>query len=326
MQLDHRAVEASGWDSCGVPLALVDIDDAEHVLLLQIILGGRMIRAHDGAAYSYESYLGFWQSYNGLIAQIALKHIKTYLLRLEGFFRSHTDSLARTDDALLQSFKRIFQGKEPEAVFEQLMGNSISSKGDGVIRGLQRKGGKADGKGADAGEDDVPEEKGLAHWYIKISQTISKVSHKVQWQLLEGKLMGLFTAWCQTPKLSVQGYTCKDYQVVYLREGGFKYLKERSPDNILYLTMGGPILGCLNVARFLTVVDDDDSPSGIRNALQSVGPVLCAGVNRYMDMVSSTFWACSSGLQVQQSCEAMCKRHLNVDYMHVIMSRGRIGS
>ena len=41
----------------------------------------------------------------------------------------HTDQLGRSDDALLQSFKTLFEGKDVDAVFKQLHDNAIFSKG-----------------------------------------------------------------------------------------------------------------------------------------------------------------------------------------------------
>ena len=144
-------------------LRLVGVDQGEYTLLLQLILGDHMLRAHDGASYTYESSLGFWTPYNGLPSQSSLKYIKKYLLRLEGCFREHKEHVGRTDLKLLLEFQSIFEGNTEIEVYEKLEFNSIVNKGDGLLRRTKGddKGKAPDGVG-DAGkgkaneEDDVP--------------------------------------------------------------------------------------------------------------------------------------------------------------------------
>ena len=47
---------------------------------------------------------------------------------------------------------------------------------------------------------------------------------------------------------------------------------------------------------------------------------------RYAEAMSRTFWSCYDGFEVQQACEALAKRGLNIDMISVVRSSGGVGS
>ena len=67
-----------------------DIGILLHVRILYSLAGGWLIRAGNGCAYQYNTRLGSWDAYNGLVYEPILDQIHMMLLRVEGFFRGAT--------------------------------------------------------------------------------------------------------------------------------------------------------------------------------------------------------------------------------------------
>ena len=60
-------------------MRLIDITIRDHCHVIWILAGGRLLRAEDGAARVYNSELGSWDVYRGLIPEVVLSAIEQEL-------------------------------------------------------------------------------------------------------------------------------------------------------------------------------------------------------------------------------------------------------
>eukprot|EP00973_Karenia_brevis_P023947 3301680-Karenia_brevis.AAC.1 len=84
-------------------LKLTEITLREHVQLVWIILGDRLIRAHEGCVYYYDEELRAWQLYVGMLPESVFDECRGFMMKLEGLFRSLEGNVQRGDASLLEA-------------------------------------------------------------------------------------------------------------------------------------------------------------------------------------------------------------------------------
>jgi hypothetical protein len=163
-------------------------------------------------------------------------------------------------------------------------------------------------------------------WAIIVAQTMCKVASAMQREILEGKLISYFTEWCNTPSPRVPGVCYRDYIVAYDRNGEpTQYLNRRSPLNNIYIGIDADYLG-FDPDLLQGLIREDMSETELCSVLRGIDPVLISNIDRYTEAMSRTFWSCYDGFEVQQACEALAKRGLNIDMITVVRSSGGVGS
>ena len=197
---------------------LSDISIRDHVLLIWCILGGKVLRAHDGNAFFYQERLGAWESFMGLFPDYVFNIAKRDLLQVEGLFRAFHGEVPRTEEGLLKEIRRIFlvNGIDtPENIQKTMDGfvdNAIFQKGNSLLKSTQGKGNNAEGKGPAKGkekpvfmplpDDPAPIQEEVEvrfnTWYILTAQMISKCTSKVLSELMHENIIKYFSEWCET--------------------------------------------------------------------------------------------------------------------------------
>ncbi|CAK0866236.1 unnamed protein product [Prorocentrum cordatum] len=233
---------------CVYRLRFSEIYTRELVLLLHVILGDDFLRGHNGVAYFWNNKLGCFDKFDGLLPEWTYFLMKSYLLSLEGMFRSFTDDVYKNDSAILAAVDSSFgrQGREDKkarlswidnAVFNY--GSKILSKGKGKGKALLDgevigEGGKGDGKGKGImqedgeGEDLFAADEGAAAApavldtqqpneprYIFQANAIARVGHALQSKVKTGDLISYYCEWCSTPKPDVKGFAVIDVAYLY---------------------------------------------------------------------------------------------------------------
>ena len=90
--------------------------------------------------------LGAWGTFMGLFPDYVFKIVKEDLLQVEGLVRAFDGEVPRTEEALLEEIKRIFMVKgitskvNIDKTLAELIDNSISIKGNSLLRQAQGKG------------------------------------------------------------------------------------------------------------------------------------------------------------------------------------------
>ncbi|CAK0846382.1 unnamed protein product [Prorocentrum cordatum] len=80
----------------------VDVGTVQHVQMIWIILGDRLLRAHNGRAYFYAERLGYFDVFGGLLPPELLFAASRFMLTLEGIFRREVPSgVERMDSAVI---------------------------------------------------------------------------------------------------------------------------------------------------------------------------------------------------------------------------------
>ena len=162
-----------------------------------------MLRCHDGQAYYYDASLGNFEAFTGLLPQAIYGEIKSFLLTLEGLFRSFKGKVERVDGDLLDAINAAIEGEFGlDSVLLKFKDNAIFNFGNHLVKGRCK--GKVKGEG-DAEVEDVDSEVRGSHWYILTGQALNRASSQLQTELLGPKLMSYFIEWCQTSSPPMQG-------------------------------------------------------------------------------------------------------------------------
>ena len=261
---------------------------------MHIILGGHHLRAHDHVAYFWNDYVGFFSKFEGLFAETIYAELKTYLLSLEGLFRSFIGDVPRNDAAVLDAIDASYtrHQRDPAKARAAYIDNaifhlgSVGSKGKGAGKGRKSSLAAASGQleadlaalieadesaaenaiaGADAAGNSQNEPR-----YIFIASNIYKISYKLQTQLQGKELMTYYCEWCSVPKPGVKG-------VAYI-DAAFLYGVGSSE----------------HVRQTLDMADRRNIYVGIPHKLNGFGnrdPVLEAAKIRVQTFYRQTFWA-----------------------------------
>ena len=90
---------------------LSDVFMREHVEMLHMILGRgeRLLVAHERQPYFWNNTVGCWNQYEGLLPEYIFSHMKDYLLRLEGLYRSINPKTERDVPDLSKAIDDAFQ-------------------------------------------------------------------------------------------------------------------------------------------------------------------------------------------------------------------------
>ena len=234
-----------------------DVSLLQHVQLLWVLLGGRELRAHSGRAYFYDHSLGHFEGFDGLMPPTVLATAGNAMLTLEGLFRSFKAPVARKDadvlNAIDSSIKEALAQNNNDLPSAMLTfhDNCMFNKGNNLLKA----GSAAPGRQSESGGDGEDAEGALAapapdtsnsadSWFVLTAQTISKVSTKLQYELLGNKLVPYFIEWCSTDMQRVPGCAHADCCVLYDRSASENdcLLSSRSPENNIYLGIPSPLL------------------------------------------------------------------------------------
>lgn len=236
--------------------------------------------------------------------------IRTFLILLEGLFRSLKAPVARTQQGLLAAIKKsLAEHESTNAAIESFTDNAIFNKGNGLLK----SGGKGAGKqvvprkGGEKGDADVigiqqdPPEVTLNLWHIYTAQAIAKVSSQLQTELLGSKVMSYFAEWCRTSHVKARGVAFADCIMLYdVDAAPVRFERTRSPDHNIYIGINVPLL-------------------------LRCDPVLRAAMERVGKAYEQTFWAVPRAFQFGQACQALAKRGLNVNQLTVYWGPGGVG-
>jgi hypothetical protein len=282
-------------------MRMVDIFLREHVMLMWVIFGEHSLRAHNGTCYYYNS-VGFFEPFQGLLPEGIYDVLKTFLLRLEGLFRSMSGEIRREDSSLLGAIQLCVATFSTEAA-------ALNSFTDASILMSSDKRSKVPSFGAavpvvrvdQASQVDDDDVIVSDKWPINTAQAVSKVAQKMQFELLGNKLIGYFIEWCDTPHQRQSGVAYKDAIILYdIDNKPLVFAKERSARNNIYVGFA-------------------------RNLLTAVDPTLNAAILRTQVSYERTFWANDQALDCMQAGEALAKRRVNVDTFFMLLGPGGVG-
>ena len=320
---------------CVYRLRFSDIYTRELVLLLHVILGDEYLRGHDGVAYFWNNKLGCFDKFDGLLPESIYSLMKSYLLSLEGMFRSFTGDVWKNDSAILDAMSSSYdrQGKDDKKARQSWIDNAVFnygsktlSKGKGKGKGHVRddgagEDGKGNGKGKimrvdHAGGDPFAEDEGVAPvpdepeeqhpgepWYIFQAKSIAKVGHALQSKVKTGDLISYYCEWCSTPKPDVKGFAFIDVAFLYDTQAGL-LAQATAPEQRQNLYIGLP------------------------HSLLSHGfgdPVLKAAIQRVQTFYRQTYWANAAAFKCCQAAIALAKRGMNVDQVFFFWGSGGVG-
>lgn len=236
--------------------------------------------------------------------------VRTFLILLEGLFRSLKAPVARTQHGLLTAIRESLaeHGSTNDAI-ESFKDNAIFNKGNSLLKG----GGKGKGKqvihhkGGEKGDADVigiePDQPEVTFnlWHIYTAQAIAKVSSQLQTELLGSKVMSYFAEWCRTSHVKAKGVAFADCITLYdVDAAPVKFEQSRSPNHNIYIGINVPLL-------------------------LRCDPVLRAAMERVGRAYEQTFWAVPRAFQFGQACQALAKRGLNVNQLTVYWGPGGVG-
>ena len=256
-----------------------DIGMIMFVRLLWIVLGGRHLRAHGGRAYFYDSVIGHFDAFDGLLPAEILSVTSSFMLTLEGIFRALPETTTREDNALLVGIDNAMKAAldavaeaDPEkkmrvallSFHDHCVFNSGNARLRRAMEGGDAPAGAAD-QGQVGGDQEVRDQKSA--WTVLTAQTISKILPKIQVEMLGTKLLTYFTEWCETASPRRPGVAFLDCVYHYdVNDVNVTFARSRSPENNIYL--------------------------GIRaNLLSGRDPVLEAATQRVQMMYERTFWS-----------------------------------
>ncbi|CAK0792945.1 unnamed protein product, partial [Prorocentrum cordatum] len=302
----------------------VDVGTVQHVQMIWIILGGRLLRAHNGRAYFYDQRLGYFDVFDGLLPPELLFAASRFMLTLEGIFRDFPCGVERKDSAVLAAIDSAVENAvakingdisyavKEAAALVSFRDNCVFNKGNAILQKAKGKGkgvaaqapdGEGEGEGRGRGAEDAEGDdltRASDAWHIAVAQTISKVSTKLQTELLSSKIMSYFIEWCSQDTMRSAGVAYEDCIVKYDVLGSpVTFSSERSPENSVYI--------------------------GIRSQLLSTDPVLDAAVARVQKIYSQTFWSIPDAFVFGQAAQALAKRGYNVDTITVYWGPGGVG-
>ncbi len=155
----------------------------DHLYLLWVICGGRYLRAHNGTAYYYDSSLGCFEQFTGLLPQELYGNIRVFTVRPEGLFRSFTGRVGRDDDSLLQAIDTSVKTYSSyDVALSKYEDFAIFNRGNGLLRKqVPSSRPRLAAQGSDAvemAEDDLNGEADTEHstnlWYILMGQATPK--------------------------------------------------------------------------------------------------------------------------------------------------------
>ena len=205
---------------------LVDISMREKVLLLYIMCGEDMLRAHDGVVMYYAP-IGCFQPYEGILPQHMFGYMKAYMLRLEGLFRAFTGDVERKHASVLDAIDKAFGQRTDADAFSEFEDNAIFCKGNA--------GGEAP-EGEHDGCTSLP-------WYIHIAKNMCSIAGKYNVELFGKQMYTLFVEWCGLSKRAASAIAFLDTTVMYDRDGvSVTFIREKSPDQNVYLGIHRSVL------------------------------------------------------------------------------------
>ena len=82
---------------------LTDLCESDNAHLLWITVGNRMLRAHNGQTFCYNSESGYWYLFGELLPQRISEQLREYCVVLEGTFRGFEGDVGRTDQEVLKA-------------------------------------------------------------------------------------------------------------------------------------------------------------------------------------------------------------------------------
>lgn len=261
----------------------------EQVLLMWIMAGGVHLRAHTGSCYFYHDD-GAFVPYKGVPPENTFALVKTFLLELEGIFRTLPAKCERANDPIMDAIAA--------GVAE------IGSVSDFLVRCTDAAifclGDKLRKRGSFIEDAVAPAEDGdpKAPWNIFTAQELRKVGIQLQRQLLEEKLYAYITEWCETPSPQAPGCVYTDACVLYgSGPGDTVQFVQKSPDHNIYIRVAHPLLD----------------------------PVLDEARQRLERFLSQTFWCNFKVYLCCQAAQALAKRGENIDRCFIGVSPGGVG-
>ncbi|CAK0802819.1 unnamed protein product [Prorocentrum cordatum] len=265
-----------------------------------------------GRAYFCDHSLGHFEGFDGLMPPTVLAAAGNAMLTLEGLFRSFKAPVARKDadvlNAIDSSIKEALAQNNNDLPSAMLTfhDNCMFNKGNNLLKA----GSAAPGRQSEPGGDGEDAEGALAapapdtsnsadSWFVLTAQTVSKVSTKLQYELLGNKLVPYFIEWCSTDMQRVPGCACADCCVLYDRSAfeNVCLLSSRSPENNIYLGIPTPLLD----------------------------PVLGAAMERVQRVYEQLFWSIPESFVFGQAAQALAKRGQNIDQITVYWGPGGVG-
>ena len=193
-----------------------------HCGLLYIMCGNKQIRAdEDGSIRLYNTKLGTWDAFDGLLSEEIIDGVELFMTRLEGLFRSFHSGTKRTADDLQGMISTVFTELPilPDGTrnLQILVDRAIFCKGDKLLEDF-KEGKRAQRGSTQACQEtqvpgDVADGAAAAEavnvnypWHIKTDHDIEKINQKMSNEVLERRLITFFAAWCKSKYDNVQGF------------------------------------------------------------------------------------------------------------------------
>ena len=201
-----------------------DVGLRERVQMLYVIDGGTHLRAHNGQVFTYAD--GSWNAYEGLISEGTMARCSTYLLRLEGLFRTIAarSEIKREEEDLIDAIASALTnhggpgGSFPERAlhyFEELSIEFGDSKGAG------------------------------ATWIERTAKGVSNLKTDLMRELVDRKtqLFAYYGEWCAVPLTQQPGISFTDTCVIFTEnDTGALQVVRKTPSNNIYVHIGYPLL------------------------------------------------------------------------------------
>ena len=278
-----------------------DVGLREHCLLLHILLGGDVLRAHNGVLYMYCD--GSWRPFEGLISEGVLAICRRSFLQVEGVFLQMHKWQPMADAAFVEQFKGIrsrFQGSDEDFLHhcEGRASRSISGQGryqeadPGAAREEQEEGAVAGGVDGPPGEA-VEEQLEQGPFFAKMVQRISVT---LQRELLGTKIIKHYAEWCSSPRQASSGACFGDACLIFDASGRVTSV-DKTP--------------CQNVYIHI--------PHNLHD------PVLSDARQTVKRFLSSTFWGNSHALDCQLAAMCLVLQGMNIDRCFWTVGPGGVG-
>ena len=292
-----------------------DFANNEFVTLMWLSLGHTRVISVDGRLRYFDTHRGTWRVYTGLFPEGLYADFRTFMLRLEGFFRLLGANTRREGEAILTQLQSMHSSSP---------GASASEKDEAFFArcenaALWNYGARAGG--AD-GSDEEQEGGGgarVSHWPGDTASSLSKFSKKLIYELMSGgSVVKNFTEWCSTSVTPARGVVYQDRAVRYDSNGQPLEVTDQMPvaADMFFFGMDSSLIPSANDGS-------DTEEEGVEMSLGD--PCLLAATEDVNKFLTSTFWANFTGLEASRAALALAKRGENVPPCFIFYGAGGCG-
>ena len=312
-----------------------DFAPNEFVALSWLALGRTRLMSMDGRLRFFDTARGTWRLYTGIFPEGMFSEFRTFMNRVEGFFRCLDGGSRRDRKAMLEKlaeFRAAATGENEAAKESNLLQRFQSSalwnkagereeQEDLVLDdqgNAQEKGGQGKGK----------QPKPQMPWYVDVATSLRSTGRKLTFELMNGgAVVKNFTEWCSMSITPASGVCYLDravkYDVIDLVDG----VPRSRPLVVLGGDLPGPgdfFLMALDSSLVPSTNDDEDTETeGPEMTLAD--PYLLAATEDVNGFLASTFWGNHAGLQACRAALALAKRGQNILQCFIMLGAGGCG-